>query len=736
MKTNLYKSMVVAFAALGALGVLARDADELRAAVAQQVKSLTVEDGACPGSVIVAGEAAVPLAFGRVSGVKAPVAAATSTGRGRAVAVTHQSFFSAGTAHRPENATFLRACLVWLGGGRHPRTVYLDTRAAGMRPAIMQAMKDVKDFQIVPFDSYDALAAFPEKAVVVTSPDGHPLAAAAKLKAFLEKGGAALAPVVGWGWHQVSGGKSFRTESPFNTVFGAWGLYTSNVIVDRERDGTYSVTQAFDLPGVTAEDALDLVSTGRPLPQALGARCLFTLGQLADVLALDDTRYFPRLQALVKAPAKNGFLPAPEHPLGTSRVALRLGYQLFQNEWLAAPERVWPASPAATVYPGVPAKGTERETREVAVDLAVPRWHGTGLFAVAGEPLTIELPEGAEKLGLRVRVGSTTCRVTAHAKWLRAPVVDVELPLTKAKTTFSSPFGGLIYLVVPKGASGTTTVKVGPACAAATYVEGRDTPETWVAALRRSRAPFVELESDHVVISVPTKYVQNLADPAPLLAVWREIIDNDARLTGRPLKRRYPERIVGDVQLCAGYMHAGYPIMVPTSALRHLLSERVIRAGEQDDVWGFFHEMGHNHQNADWTFNGTGEVTVNFFTLYNFEKICGKTIRETKMGNAGLAQRVAAWNAAGRPLDQWKADPFLALDFFAKLIEKYGWPTFEKLFAEYRALAPNERPKTDLEKRIQWCRRLSRLVGEDLSAEFRFLGVPPVPKPAAEAPKK
>lgn len=91
------------------------------------------------------------------------------------------------------------------------------------------------------------------------------------------------------------------------------------------------------------------------------------------------------------------------------------------------------------------------------------------------------------------------------------------------------------------------------------------------------------------------------------------------------------------------------------------------------------------------------------------------------MGDARLAEKVRKWNDAGRPLDEWKKDPFLALDFFVRLEEKYGWTAFEKLFAEYRALKPAERPKTDLDKRRQWCERFSRIVGEDLSSEFAFL---------------
>ena len=724
------KSMLILLAGL-AVAAGARDADALRAMVARQADVLEVAQGCLPGSVIVAGAEAVPLAFGRCNGVKAPVVAASSLGRGRAVAYSHEGFFGAGVANRRENAVFLRECLTWLAGGKTPAVVHVDVRRREMNAAVVRAMKGVKDFRVVPLKNYGELEALPAGSVVVTSPDGHSLAEAEKLTAFIRKGGGAMCSVVGWGWHQISGGKSFRTESPFNRALGPAGIYTDGHLVAQGHGGGYEVARDADFPGLSADDALELVEAGASLPNALGARCLYTLGALAEVLPDDETQYRPRLEKLARLAVRD-YVPSPELALTTTRVRERLAYLLFQLQWLSEPAKTWPASPAAASYPGVPAKGTVRETRDLEVDLAVPRWHGTGLFAVAGEPLTVKLPEGAEKLGLRVRVGSTTCRLTAHERWHRAPVVDVELPLNQTETVFSSPFGGMVYIVVPKGANGKVAVKVGPACPAAWYVEGRDNADTWLKSLRSCPAPFAEIENDHVAISVPVKYVQNLRDPAPLLQVWREIMDNSAKLTGLPTTRTSPERIVGDVQLCAGYMHAGYPIMVPTGCLRNLMSERIIRAGEQDDVWGFFHEMGHNHQNPDWTFAGTGEVTVNFFTLYNMQKICGRNIRQTKMGNENLARRVAEWEQAGRPLKPWMNDPFLALDFFAKLIEKYGWESFEKLFAEYRTIPAAERPKTDQEKREQWCRRLSRIVGRDLSAEFRFLGVKPPPAPPAE----
>ncbi len=715
------KCLFVACAAL-ALFCAARDVDALRGNLSRKAHSIALRPRAIAGCVVVAGPDAAPIAFGRVGGVKVPVAAAAAYGKGRVVAVTHHAFMEKEVMRRRDNIAFMRECIVWLSGGFPPSAIYTDGGHGAMASAAVGVFKEIKDLPVKPLAGYDRLSSLPAGSVVITMPDSHSAEDAEKLTEFIRRGGGVLAPVVGWGWHQAKGECPF-SESPFNIAIGPAGIYSGGAYADAGKDGLFEVAGPADLPGLSAESALELVERSSGMPPALGARCLFTLETLADALPSVDTKWLPRIEALTKSALKD-IVPSPSRPLGRSRVRERLAYTLFQNAWLAKPEREWPASAAAASYPGLPRKDARRVTRDVEIDLAVPRWHGTGLFAGAGEPLTVTLADGAEKLGLRVRVGSTSCRVTGHNEWLRAPVVDVEIPLKKTTTKFSSPFGGLVYIVVPRGAEGKTSVKVGPACPAPRFVDGVDTPETWIAQLRENRAPMVELESECLVITVPYESVQNLADPRPLLQVWREIMANDAKLTGIPVKRASPERICADVQLCAGYMHAGYPIMMPTSCLRNLLSEPTIRSGAVDDVWGFFHEMGHNHQNYDWTFDGTGEVTVNFFSLYNMEKICGRGIRDNgKIGGEGFKRRVEAWNAAGRPYDKWKADPFLALDFFARLIEKYGWETFVKLFAEYRALPQSERPKTDLEKREQWCRRLSRIVGEDLTDEFRFMGV-------------
>ncbi len=53
-----------------------------------------------------------------------------------------------------------------------------------------------------------------------------------------------------------------------------------------------------------------------------------------------------------------------------------------------------------------------------------------------------------------------------------------------------------------------------------------------------------------------------------------------------------------------------------------------------------------------------------------------------------------------------------------------GWGAFRDVFAEYRALPPEDRPKSDAEKRDQLMVRLSRRVAKDLGPFFSRWGIP------------
>lgn len=194
-----------------------------------------------------------------------------------------------------------------------------------------------------------------------------------------------------------------------------------------------------------------------------------------------------------------------------------------------------------------------------------------------------------------------------------------------------------------------------------------------------------------------------------------------------PEHRASPERYCPDRQISAGYMHSGYPIMTwmdvsPAFVDFHLLTTN--GDGKGGD-WGFFHEMGHNHQMGDWTFDGTGEVTNNIFALFLIEKMCHQTSEAHSALNPKTArEKMAKYFAGGARYEQWKADPFLALETFVLLQKAFGWEAFKTFFAEYHNLPRAERPRNDLEKRDQWMVRFSRIVHRNLGPYFTTWGIP------------
>ncbi|MCL1921648.1 MAG: M60 family metallopeptidase [Kiritimatiellaeota bacterium] len=670
-----------------------------------------IDSGGAPGAVLCGGEDAFALVVGKVDRSFLPVAVAARYGKGRVVAVGHPSFWSEEGCGKADTRAFARNAAGWVGQGRKTVRVFKNAGFANV-------LRQMGDFEVAELSDWGQLSG--DVGVLVAYPDDIPAQEIERVRAFITGGGGMLASGIGWGWHQVSGGKSLVADNLFNRLLAPAGLLIDMSMPGRTDARGYLASGPVP-EGVNIAEAAALAQGG-VADKAVIAQVNTTLCAARSVLASGDKGKLAQAVDAVMRSADTGRVPSEKEPMREADIAARMAMIALCNEWQGNPLKPWKASAAAATYPGIVAKGAPRGRKTLDVNLDVPRWHSTGLFASAGEAVTVELPPGAEKLGLKLRVGSTTCNVTSHDKWVRAPKVDIEVPLKEAKTTVSTPFGGLLYVVVPDrvdASARTCKVTLGNACQAAWFKVGRDNAAAWKQMLR-SPAPYGEIESGKVILTVPSAELQNVEDPVALMKYWDEVADLDARLTGIPTERRSPERFVCDAQLCAGWMHAGYPIMLPNVTAKELVNLAHLKTKGD---WGFFHELGHNHQNGDWTFHGTGEVTVNFFTLYNMEKMCGLPPRQTRMKQDGLRQ-LPKWVANGKPHDEWCRDPFLALEMFVRIQQAYGWEAFEKLFAEYRTLRGNERPKNDMDKRDQWCTRLSRLTGENIAAVFDSWNVP------------
>ena len=396
--------------------------------------------------------------------------------------------------------------------------------------------------------------------------------------------------------------------------------------------------------------------------------------------------------------------------------------------------------PAAEVFPGPIGENAKPVTQTIKINTSAAGWHiggerslywhSTGLYAVPGEVITVIVPKEVTEKGLYVRIGAHSDRLWRKSSWARAPEICRRFALTQAETKAANAFGGLVYIETPYDLMiGEITVTVDGAVRAPYYVLGKTDAEKWRQTIRNHPAPWGELAGRKLILTLPSKVLRTVDDPEDLMKFWDSVMDRYAELLGRYPQRRRLERFVPDVQISAGYMHAGYPLMTMMDITTTIVDKERIISNRHGGVWGLFHEIGHNHQNYDWTFRGTGEVTVNLFSLYIMDKVCDVPDK----GHPSITKQARKRNtdryfADGCDFEKWKRDPFLALCMYIQLQETFGWEPFTKVFKEYRTLTEEQRPQSDDEKRDQWMVRFSRAVGRNLGPFFQAWAVPTTEK--------
>jgi len=708
----IWPAIAVGMVICGSSHWVSADESDVRALL-DGVKAL--ESSGLPGPIAPFGDEAFGVVVGSDRGGQLPVVAATRYGKGRVVAFGHGGFLGQDTMAKFDTGRMVVNAARWAAGDVAEPTV-----GVFRREGLVTALKERGlNAELVGLDELAGVD------VLFLAPDSARLGDVPALRAFVEGGKGLVTDALVWGWQQLNPGKSPSVDMATNQLLAPMGLVYVDGMLGRTGEGAY-IAGEIPSPLTNASKALDAALAHSAGTQTLGKddlRLVSTvLARAAQVLPSDEAVLLPRIKALL-ADEKINVIPSPKAPITTNDVLARLVLTMQIRDANQLPADQVAAHPAAASFPGVVPDDAPRVTRELSIDTSVPAWHSTGLYAAPGELVTVELPAEAVKTGFKARIGSTHCRNWNHTSWARAPQVTREYPLKQVSTQTANAFGGLIYIIVPGDCKlGTIPVTVSNAVAAPYFELGKTSLAEWKNTIRNLPGPRAELASSKAILTVPAADVRELDNPAAVMRTWDRILDHCADLAARKTHdRTRPERYVADVQLCAGYMHAGYPIMIPTSAAPDTLSvEHLVNEGD----WGLYHETGHNHQSGDWTFGGTGEVTVNLFTMYVYDQLCGIRPSDGRMASDGTRASVWKYISRGAKFDAWKRDPFLALAMYTQMINAFGWDAFKQVFAEYRDLPADERPKNDDEKRDQWMVRFSRNVGKNLGPFFQTWGVP------------
>ncbi|MBC6113059.1 M60 family metallopeptidase [Pedobacter fastidiosus] len=362
--------------------------------------------------------------------------------------------------------------------------------------------------------------------------------------------------------------------------------------------------------------------------------------------------------------------------------------------------------------------------------------YSNGLYAVAGEFIEIEVPKGTNINGLEVQIGAHSDRldtwVAGGEDWRRMPIITKKQKLVVGKNFLTSPFGGLIYIdLSSKAESRKIDFKISHAISSPNFILGKTSLTDWQEQLKNNKAPWGELASGNVILTLPDSVLQMIKNPEEVVKLWDLIVGGEMELAQMPVPFYRAQRLVPDEHIGGGYMHSGYPIMIHHSPTRHMLSNEIMadpnllmKPSGGGANWGFFHEIGHNMQNLNWVFGGTTEVSNNFFSLYMFDRLIGgRDNAHGAISNANTQKQMKKYFADGPSYEKWQNDPFLGLIMFRQMQEAFGWESFKAFFRAYQKIGPSIDKLDDQQKRDLWVKTYSNIVKRNLVPFWNKWGV-------------
>lgn len=736
----------IPFAILMVAGIMCQDSTGIAADLPEKAESdrkellagvSSIAFTGVPGEILVFGEQAFPVVSATASGRPGVYIAAARIGKGRVIALGHP-----GVLNEPDvgdTARFFENAMAWLTASRRRTTPSRVAIREGDR--LIEHLRG-KGFQAVPIVGKDWSKSLREVDIVCLPIFREEPAVLRGLEAFVENGGGLIVGSLGWAWQGYHARERERLDrdaaanrlcAPFGLSFASGTL--SNPAGNKILAITPLRTETLHVGPAVTELARRLRTSdtnggepSTPTRTELALLAQRAMGSLPATASLRTQILDLAVQHENKADPVTRQQPA--RPGDDLRKAICV---LESIAALHAPVEKLSAAPSSHDFPGsIPPDAPRVSDEEVAISTNVagwrggsgPIWQSTGLYAPPGEAIEVVIPIEATAWGLSVQIGCHTDSIDHHDNWFRPPLITRQFELASQTTKAGSGYGGLIYILVPPGKPrGDVPVRITGAVRAPTFVQGQTDVSDWRFGIRDFPAPFGELVCDRIILTVQSSDLRKLDSPERLIEQWTKIVDCYADLAGLPLERGCPERIVPDHQISAGWLHSGYPIMaqdIDRWSGRLVGDQFVFSEGE----WGFFHELGHNHQDPLWTFEGTTEVTCNVFGLYVLDTLYKGSRPHAEVQPDVQARKEREYIAAGRPFNVWKSDPFLALIMYEQLSDGFGWEPYQLAFREYRSLPDDSRPKTDEQKRDQWLIQMSRATKRNLGPFFRHWGIP------------
>lgn|GEM_PF-1464021 len=259
-------------------------------------------------------------------------------------------------------------------------------------------------------------------------------------------------------------------------------------------------------------------------------------------------------------------------------------------------------------FPGAAAPDSQTVRISSRPDKQAAEWVSTGLYALPGKRVTVVVPNEWAAKGMKLRIGHHN---TASAKNVLDCMPDTrrQAVLKTAETAAVSPYGGLLFIEVPKEVGlSDVSVTLSGAVTAPRFVLGETTDETWRDS-REAPAPWGELVADRIVIVAHSEALRQLDNPTKLMTWWDDAVTRHEGFYNHD--RGMPFRMHGMHFARMGVSY--WPLEWSKTRVDSILDARKL-AAYSDGL--FLHEHGHHCDNGAMFFGNIGESTCNWAGYY------------------------------------------------------------------------------------------------------------------------
>lgn len=263
--------------------------------------------------------------------------------------------------------------------------------------------------------------------------------------------------------------------------------------------------------------------------------------------------------------------------------------------------------------------------------------YNTGLYAPAGEPILIEVPEGI--MGLTAQVGGWTDDLSALSVLNRDPLIYSIAILNPGKNYIRNLYGGSIYIKPSLNATvKEVALKISGAVKSPDFILGETSDAGWNTMVSQSTVPWFKLVGKRVIFELPKYFLDKhpILNPTALVEEWDRIVGDDIYhwkgledVTTDSLNKapEAPVWVIMDAQPRTGFAHTYFPVVIQMD--ENIFANEItdLNMLKTKGAWRTISEIGRNNVTSTWTWSTIYETAANLYSIKMADR-SGINIRE------------------------------------------------------------------------------------------------------------